>query len=156
MRDLDEPNFDHDSEVQEELWNEHKAGALSGLYFAFPLGVCGCELTIRWNHITGVGSINASGQLIPLVLAAGQLLHLIFMVTCVYPYRSWLERERGRERQQRIDSATETRKFTFYGAYIRADNAVKTKPNLRAITRLRKSNAKTRLRLKYVVSTVVY
>lgn len=34
------------------------------------------ELTIRWNQIRGVNSLDSVGQLVPFMLSLGQLIHI--------------------------------------------------------------------------------
>jgi hypothetical protein len=44
------------------------------LLIYLTLSIIGVELTIRWNNIQGVYSLNSAGQLIPFFLGAAQLL----------------------------------------------------------------------------------
>jgi hypothetical protein len=54
-----------------------KAANVWGLLPTIPFTIAACEMTIKWNGVTGVNSINGTGQLIPLVLAIGQFLYFV-------------------------------------------------------------------------------
>ncbi|KAI1395247.1 hypothetical protein F4819DRAFT_202610 [Hypoxylon fuscum] len=45
--------------------------------FPFAIFVAGAEVTLQYNSIQGVNTVNSASQLIPLVLALGLLLHVI-------------------------------------------------------------------------------
>ncbi|KAE9981497.1 hypothetical protein BLS_007326 [Venturia inaequalis] len=53
-------------------------GNVWGLLPTIPFTIAACEMAIKWNGITGVNSIDSTGQLIPLVLSIGQLLHFLY------------------------------------------------------------------------------
>lgn len=47
--------------------------------FAFVFTVCGIELMIRENEIQGVNTVDAPGQLIPLIIGVATLARLIYV-----------------------------------------------------------------------------
>ncbi|KAL7626542.1 hypothetical protein AAE478_003314 [Parahypoxylon ruwenzoriense] len=55
----------------------------------FAVFVSGAEMTIRFNNIQGVNTVNSASQLIPLVLALGLLVHVIskMFIKLSYGYR---------------------------------------------------------------------
>ncbi|KAI1642237.1 uncharacterized protein F4817DRAFT_308375 [Daldinia loculata] len=46
-------------------------------FFPFAIFVSGAEITLRYNDIRGVNTVNSASQLVPLVLALGLLVHVI-------------------------------------------------------------------------------
>lgn len=53
-------------------------GNVWGLLPTIPFTIAACEMAIKWNGIKDVNSIGSTGQLIPLVLSIGQLLHFLY------------------------------------------------------------------------------
>ncbi|TID13969.1 hypothetical protein E2P81_ATG07036 [Venturia nashicola] len=53
-------------------------GNVWGLLPTIPFTIAACEMAIKWNGIKKVNSIDSTGQLIPLVLSIGQLLHFLY------------------------------------------------------------------------------
>jgi hypothetical protein len=49
-----------------------------GAGFLLAVTVPPFELTIRWNQIRGVNSLNSVGQLVPFMLSVGQLIHILY------------------------------------------------------------------------------
>jgi len=56
----------------------NQAGNVFGLLPTIPFTIAACEMAIKWNHIQGVNNVSSTGQLIPLVLSIGQLLHFLY------------------------------------------------------------------------------
>ncbi|KAI0844951.1 hypothetical protein F5Y00DRAFT_273435 [Daldinia vernicosa] len=46
-------------------------------FLPFAISVSGAEITLRYNDIRGVNTVNSASQLVPLVLALGLLVHVI-------------------------------------------------------------------------------
>jgi hypothetical protein len=80
--DEDEGKRWRDNFTDEELWARisllHNLDSLFKLITASIVIVAG-ELTIRWNHISGVNDISSAGQLIPFVIGAGSLLRIFYV-----------------------------------------------------------------------------
>lgn len=55
-----------------------QVGNVWGLLPTIPFTIAACEMAIKWNGIKEVNSIGTTGQLIPLVLSVGQLLHFLY------------------------------------------------------------------------------
>ncbi|KAI5849324.1 hypothetical protein DFP73DRAFT_540205 [Morchella snyderi] len=51
---------------------------LSGSLISFMLTV---ELMIRWNHIVGVNEMGSTGQLLPLIMAIGSFIRVLYLFT---------------------------------------------------------------------------
>jgi hypothetical protein len=56
----------------------NQAGNVFGLLPTIPFTIAACEMAIKWNGIKGVNGVASTGQLIPLVLSIGQLLHFLY------------------------------------------------------------------------------
>ena len=44
----------------------------------FVFSVAAIEITIRWNGISGVDAVDSAGQLLPILVSSGSLLHVLF------------------------------------------------------------------------------
>jgi len=67
--------------VGAEVVDEEEQNGPGNVFFllpTIPFSVSACEMAIKWNGITGVNSINGTGQLIPLVLSIGQFLYFLY------------------------------------------------------------------------------
>jgi hypothetical protein len=64
--------------------------------FLFDRMVCTVELSIRWNEIRGVQSLDSVSQLVPFIVAVGQLAHVIYNAA------------RGKDSIKRVISANES------------------------------------------------
>ncbi|KAH0548315.1 hypothetical protein GP486_007993 [Trichoglossum hirsutum] len=87
-------NVARSSAAEEPKEAEDKEGAkraynfLSIINFLFiPWSIVSIELTINWNHITGVtgkASLNGTGQLIPALIGAGGFLRIVWIMFSNY------------------------------------------------------------------------
>ncbi|KAF2476914.1 uncharacterized protein BDR25DRAFT_300046 [Lindgomyces ingoldianus] len=46
----------------------------------WPISIAGCEMTLKWNHVTDVYTLRSPSQLVPLMLGVGQLVDTIYRV----------------------------------------------------------------------------
>lgn len=42
--------------------------------------ICGIEMMLKWNSVSGVHYVKSTGQLIPLVLGAGSLFRVLYRI----------------------------------------------------------------------------
>ncbi|GAB1311377.1 hypothetical protein MFIFM68171_01587 [Madurella fahalii] len=47
-------------------------------FLTFVFSVAAIEMTIRWNGISGVDAVDSAGQLLPILVSSGSLLHVLF------------------------------------------------------------------------------
>ena len=60
--------------------------------FAIIWSILAIELTIRWNSITGVNTIETTGQLIPFVIGTGGFCQVVYNIGKETAERSWVSR----------------------------------------------------------------
>ncbi|QDS71358.1 hypothetical protein FKW77_002446 [Venturia effusa] len=64
--------------AKDDVDQTNHVGNVWGLLPTIPFTIAACEMAIKWNGIKDVNSIDSTGQLIPLVLSIGQLLHFLY------------------------------------------------------------------------------
>lgn len=56
-------------------------GSLLAAALVLAFTVTPMELLIHWNEIRGLNRLDSVGQLVPFILAAGQLLHIVYRIS---------------------------------------------------------------------------
>jgi hypothetical protein len=51
--------------------------------FCFALAVLAIELTLTWNSVSGISSMNSVGQLIPFMVGVGGLAQVIWAIMAI-------------------------------------------------------------------------
>ncbi|KAH6627665.1 hypothetical protein F5144DRAFT_576517 [Chaetomium tenue] len=50
----------------------------TSIFLTFVFSVAAIEMTIQWNGISGVYAVDSAGQLLPILVSSGSLLHVLF------------------------------------------------------------------------------